>query len=32
MIKRTGASRAIWGLEQIGVRDTFGIPGVQNYW
>ena len=29
-MKRTGASLAIWALEQIGVRYTFGIPGVQN--
>jgi hypothetical protein len=29
-MKRTGAALAIWALEQIGVRYTFGIPGVQN--
>src|SRR6516225_8943309 len=29
-MKRTGAWLAIWALEQIGVRYTFGIPGVQN--
>lgn len=29
-MKRTGASLAVWALEQIGARYTFGIPGVQN--
>jgi acetolactate synthase I/II/III large subunit len=29
-MKRTGAWLAIWALEQLGVRHTFGIPGVQN--
>jgi len=29
-MKRTGAALAIHALEQIGVRFTFGIPGVQN--
>ncbi len=29
-MKRTGAALAIYALEQIGVRFTFGIPGVQN--
>jgi len=29
-MKRSGAWLAIWALEQIGVRYTFGIPGVQN--
>jgi acetolactate synthase I/II/III large subunit len=29
-MKRSGAWLAIWALEQIGVRHTFGIPGVQN--
>jgi acetolactate synthase-1/2/3 large subunit len=29
-MKRTGASLAIYALEQVGVRFTFGIPGVQN--
>jgi acetolactate synthase I/II/III large subunit len=29
-MKRTGAQLAIYALEQIGVRFTFGIPGVQN--
>ena len=29
-MKRSGASLAVWALEQIGVRFTFGIPGVQN--
>ena len=29
-MKRSGASLAVWALEQIGVRYTFGIPGVQN--
>jgi acetolactate synthase-1/2/3 large subunit len=29
-MKRTGATLAIYALEQIGVRFTFGIPGVQN--
>jgi acetolactate synthase I/II/III large subunit len=30
IMRRTGASLAIWALEQIGGRDRFGIPGVQN--
>src|SRR6202521_5320750 len=29
-MKRPGAALAIYALEQIGVRFTFGIPGVQN--
>jgi acetolactate synthase-1/2/3 large subunit len=29
-MKRTGAALAIYALEEIGVRFTFGIPGVQN--
>lgn len=29
-MKRTGARLAVHALEQIGVRFTFGIPGVQN--
>ncbi|MFQ5741269.1 MAG: thiamine pyrophosphate-binding protein [Acidobacteriota bacterium] len=29
-MKRTGASLAVHALEQIGVRFTFGIPGVHN--
>src|ERR1700688_457873 len=30
VMKRTGDSLAIYALEKIGVRFTFGIPGVQN--
>ncbi|NNE48271.1 MAG: thiamine pyrophosphate-binding protein [Rhodothermales bacterium] len=29
-MKRTGAELAVYALEQIGVRRTFGIPGVHN--
>jgi acetolactate synthase-1/2/3 large subunit len=29
-MKKTGAWLAIYALEQIGARFTFGIPGVQN--
>jgi acetolactate synthase-1/2/3 large subunit len=29
-MKRTGASLVVYALEQIGVRYTFGIPGVHN--
>ncbi|HLN07685.1 MAG TPA: thiamine pyrophosphate-binding protein [Xanthobacteraceae bacterium] len=29
-MKKTGAWLTIYALEQIGVRFTFGIPGVQN--
>ncbi len=29
-MKKTGAFLAIYALEQIGVRYTFGIPGVHN--
>jgi acetolactate synthase-1/2/3 large subunit len=29
-MKKTGAWLAIYALEQVGVRFTFGIPGVQN--
>lgn len=29
-MQRTGASLAVYALEQIGVRYTFGIPGVHN--
>lgn len=29
-MKRTGAFLAVYALEQIGVRYTFGIPGVHN--
>jgi acetolactate synthase-1/2/3 large subunit len=29
-MKRTGASLAVYALEQIGVKYTFGIPGVHN--
>ena len=29
-MKRNGASLAVYALEQIGVRKTFGIPGVHN--
>ena len=29
-MQRTGANLAVYALEQIGVRYTFGIPGVHN--
>ncbi|MCD6544988.1 MAG: thiamine pyrophosphate-binding protein [Flavobacteriaceae bacterium] len=29
-MKRTGAELAVYALEQIGVKYTFGIPGVHN--
>ncbi|HSE35829.1 MAG TPA: thiamine pyrophosphate-binding protein [Blastocatellia bacterium] len=29
-MKKTGAWLAVYALEQIGVRHTFGIPGVHN--
>jgi len=29
-MKKTGAALAVHALEQIGVRHTFGIPGVHN--
>ena len=29
-MKRTGANLAVYALEQIGVKYTFGIPGVHN--
>ncbi|MCE9500937.1 MAG: thiamine pyrophosphate-binding protein [Leptospira sp.] len=29
-MKRTGASLAVYALEQLGIRYTFGIPGVHN--
>jgi len=29
-LKRTGASLVVYALEQLGVRYTFGIPGVHN--
>ena len=29
-MKRTGARLAVYALEQIGVKYTFGIPGVHN--
>lgn len=29
-MKRTGAALTVYALEQIGVRYTFGIPGVHN--
>ncbi len=29
-MKRTGASLVVYALEQLGVRYTFGIPGVHN--
>lgn len=29
-MKRSGASLAVFALEQIGVKATFGIPGVHN--
>ncbi len=30
MMKKTGASLAVYALEQIGVKYTFGVPGVHN--
>jgi acetolactate synthase-1/2/3 large subunit len=29
-MKKTGAALAVYALEQLGVRHTFGIPGVHN--
>ena len=29
-MKKTGASLAVYALEQIGIKYTFGIPGVHN--
>lgn len=29
-VKKTGAELAVYALEQIGVKNTFGIPGVHN--
>jgi acetolactate synthase-1/2/3 large subunit len=29
-MRKTGASAAVYALEQIGVKYTFGIPGVHN--
>lgn len=29
-MKKTGASLVVYALEQIGVKHTFGIPGVHN--
>ena len=29
-MKKTGAYLAVYALEQIGVKNTFGIPGVHN--
>ncbi|GIV33018.1 MAG: acetolactate synthase [Chitinophagales bacterium] len=29
-MKRNGAQLAVYALEQIGVKNTFGIPGVHN--
>ena len=29
-MKKTGAELAVYALEQIGVKNTFGIPGVHN--
>ncbi|AMC10719.1 acetolactate synthase large subunit [Lutibacter profundi] len=29
-MKRTGANLAVYALEQIGVKYTFGVPGVHN--
>ncbi len=29
-MKKTGAWLAVYALEQLGVRNTFGIPGVHN--
>jgi acetolactate synthase-1/2/3 large subunit len=30
MMKKTGAWLAVYALEQLGIRYTFGIPGVHN--
>ena len=29
-MRKTGAELAVFALEQIGVKFTFGIPGVHN--
>ena len=29
-MKKTGSSLVVYALEQIGVKFTFGIPGVHN--
>ena len=29
-MKKNGAQLAVYALEQIGVKNTFGIPGVHN--
>ena len=29
-MKKTGAFLTVYALEQIGVKHTFGIPGVHN--
>jgi acetolactate synthase-1/2/3 large subunit len=29
-MKRTGAYLTVYALEQIGIKYTFGIPGVHN--
>ena len=29
-MKKTAAQLAVYALEQIGVKNTFGIPGVHN--
>ncbi len=29
-MKKTGADLAVYALEQVGVKYTFGIPGVHN--
>ncbi len=29
-MKKTGAQLAVYALEQVGIRRTFGIPGVHN--
>ena len=29
-MKKNGAELAVYALEQIGVKNTFGIPGVHN--
>ena len=29
-MKKTGAFLTVYALEQIGIKHTFGIPGVHN--
>ena len=29
-MRKSGAELAVYALEQLGVRFTFGIPGVHN--